>query len=78
MHYLFYKINKTDIARIKFLLEGYDNMCEISTVDHTVPKIQVTVAPDFVDDVLLIIEDLKKEYFMQEIDDDPKVSQGNY
>lgn len=78
MHYLFYKVNKADIVQIKFLLEGYDGLCEISTVDRTLPKIQITVAPDFLPDVNAIIADLKKEFYMEKIEQDPKVSEGNY
>ena len=78
MHYLFYKVNKTDIYMIKFLLESYENMVQVSTIDQSIPKIQITVAPDFLDDVLGIIENLKKEFYFQKLDEDPTKSQGKY
>lgn len=78
MHYLFYKVNKRDIYIIKFILESYENMAQVSTIDQSQPKIQITVAPDFLEDVLQIIEDLKKEYYFQKLDDDPTKSQGKY
>jgi len=78
MVYLFYKVQKTDIYMIKFLLESYENMTQVSTVDQELPKIQITVAPDFIDDVLLIIEDLKNKFFMQRLEEDETVSQGRY
>jgi len=78
MHYLFYKVNKTDIYLIKFLLEAYENMTQVSTVDEDMPKIQITVAPDCLDDVQIIIEDLKTKFYMQKIEDDATKSQGNY
>ena len=78
MHYLFYKVNKTDIYMIKFLIEAYENMVQVSTIDKLMPKIQITVAPDFLDDVLKIIEDLKNKFYMQELDEDHTKSQGQY
>lgn len=78
MLYLFYKVSKTDIYMIKFLLESYENMTQVSTICQETPKIQITVAPDFENDVLGIITDLQKTFYMQRIDDDPTVSQGRY
>ena len=78
MIYLFYKVNKDDIFMIKFLLEAYENMAQISTADESLPKIQITVAPDFLNDVLNIIEDLKSQFYMERIFDDETRSQCNY
>lgn len=78
MHYLFYKVHKNDIYLIKFILESYENIAQVSTVDRGASKLQITVAPDFLVDVQAIIADLQKTYFMQEIFDDPTVSQGRY
>ncbi|MBF0105132.1 MAG: DUF4911 domain-containing protein [Deltaproteobacteria bacterium] len=78
MHYLFYKVNKADIFMIKFLLEGYENMAQVSTIDEDLPKIQISVVPDLLDECLVIIDDLKKRFFMQQLDEDCTKSQGNY
>lgn len=78
MHYLFYKVRKDDIYMIKFILESYENIAQISTVDRVLPKLQITVAPDFLNDVLLIIEDLKTKFFMTQLDEDCTKSQGLY
>lgn len=78
MHYLFYKVNKTDIAMIKAILESYENRVQISTIDENIPKIQITIAPDFLNDILEIISDLKQRFYMQELDEDPTKSQGKY
>lgn len=63
---------------IKFLLESYENMVQVSTIDPDMSKIQITIAPDFLEDVLAIIEDLKKKFYMQELGEDPTKSQGRY
>lgn len=78
MHYLFYKIRKDDLYMIKFLLESYENIAQVSTIDRNITKIQITIAPDFLQDIEMIIEDLKTRFYMEQIFDDPTVSQGNY
>mgnify|MGYP001560255357 CR=1 FL=1 len=62
----------------KFLLEAYENTVQVSTINQDAGKIQVTVAPDFLKDVRGIIEDLKKRFPMQELDEDTTKSQGKY
>lgn len=78
MIYLFYKVDKNDIYKIKFLVEAYENIMCVSTVDDNMPKIQIAVAPDFLEDAKAIIADLQRTMYMQEIFDDPGVSQGKY
>lgn len=78
MYYLFYKVNKNDIAAIKFLLESYENIFSVSTIDPKIPKIQITVAPDFLHDAKEILADLKCKFFMDQLDEDPSQSQGKY
>lgn len=78
MHYFFYKVAKDDIYKIKFILEAYENMMSVSTVDDDMPKIQISVAPDFIDDARAILDDLNTSLYMEEIFDDPTASQGKY
>lgn len=78
MHYLFYKMRKEDICIVKFILEAYENLMTISTVDEELPKIQITVADDFVGECLEILEDLSKRFTLIRLDDPPHISQGNY
>lgn len=78
MHYLFYKVNRSDIYLIKFILESYENMVQVSTINKKTGKIQLTVAPDFLPDVKEIIRDLQKRHPMQRLDEDPTKSQGRY
>lgn len=79
MKYLFYKVDKNDIYMIKFLLEGYDNMASVTTIDQDMPKIQITVAPDFETEVLEIVDDLKSRFYIERLTgEDESKSQGNY
>lgn len=78
MHYIFIKVRQEDIFMIKFLLEAYDNIMVLSTVDKTIPKLQITVPHDFVTEVESILADMAQRFFIEKLDDDPRVSQGNY
>jgi len=78
MIYLFYKVRKADIHSIKCLIEAYENLMVVSTVDEELSKIQVTIAPDFYEDCVKILEDLKKRFMMIQLDEPKEVSQGNY
>lgn len=63
---------------IKFLLEAHENIVQVSTVDEHTSKIQITIAPDFLDDVSKIIADLKTKFTMLKLEEDATKSQGNY
>ncbi|MBI4412496.1 MAG: DUF4911 domain-containing protein [Deltaproteobacteria bacterium] len=78
MIYLFYKTRREDICLIKALLETYENMMLVSTIDETESKIQITIAPDFIKDCREILKDLQKEFLMIPVNDPPDVSQGRY
>lgn len=78
MYYAFYKVNKEDVWHIKFIVEAYDNIMNLSTIDKEVCKIQISIAPDLKDDAEKILKDLETRFSMQRLDDDPYVTQGNY
>lgn len=78
MIYLFYKVRKADICLIKFILEAYENLMTVSTVDEADSKIQVTIAPDFLDDCRGTLDDLSKQFLMIPVNDSADQSQGNY
>lgn len=78
MIYYFYRVNNEDIYLIKFILESFENIMTVSTVDEALPKIQITIAPDFLKDAEDILGDMAKRFPMQKIPDPSNFSQGNY
>ena len=78
MHYLFFKVSPQDIAMIKALLEAYENIAQVSTIDENTGKIQISMTKDFVDDVQEIIDDLQKRFMMIPLNEDSTKSQGKY
>lgn len=76
MIYAFYKVRKEDIYQIKNLLEAYENILNVSTIDETVSKIQITIAPDFLEDAENILADLETRFQIEHLDEPNNMSQG--
>ncbi len=55
-----YRINSSDICFFKFILESYDGMGQLTTIDPQLGLIEIRVAPGFDEDFQGLIEDLKK------------------
>jgi len=78
MKYLFYKVNRDDIYKIKYIVECFDNWMTVSTVNEEIGKIQITIPPDFLSECQEILDDLSTRFTMVRVDDNPDVSQGNF
>jgi hypothetical protein len=62
-----FKLNKSDIAPVQLILEAYEGMVIVSTIDARAATIQVLIMPDFADEVEAIIKDLQGSYDLKEI-----------
>ncbi|HNZ10544.1 MAG: hypothetical protein BWX99_00482 [Deltaproteobacteria bacterium ADurb.Bin151] len=62
-----FKIKASDIALLQFILEGYEGLVTVSTIDPRDAIIQISIMPDFAEDVECILEDLKERFMMKEI-----------
>ena len=65
-------MERRDIAYIKYILEGYEGLATITTVDRDKSVIQFSILPDFASDVDGILEALKREIDIYEIDEGEK------
>ena len=63
----FFEVKKNDIAPIQFIIEGYEGMATVSTIDPRRAIIKFSIMPDFISDITLIIDDLKNKYPIVEI-----------
>ncbi len=61
------KINTSDIALVQFILEGYEGLVTVSTIDPKEAIIQILIMPDFGEDVENIMAHLKHRFLMKEI-----------
>jgi len=62
-----FKINTSDITLVQFILEGYEGMVTVSTIDPRSAIIQVLIMPEFLQDADGILGYLQGRSMMQEI-----------
>jgi hypothetical protein len=63
----YFQISREDIALVQFIIEGYGDMATVSTIDSRTAIIQIAIIPDFISDMLGLLEYLKNKYKMKEI-----------
>jgi hypothetical protein len=63
----YFKLKRKDIALVQFIIEGYEGMATVTTIDPHTAIIQISIIPDFISDMNSIINDLKNKYKMEEI-----------
>ena len=57
----FLKLNRKDISYLQFLIESYEGLATVTTVDKSVAIIKLSIMPDSVSDIDEILNSLKKE-----------------
>lgn len=62
-----FKINTSDITLVQFILEGYEGLVTVSTIDPKAAIIQVLIMPEFLEDVEGILDHLKDRFRINEI-----------
>lgn len=63
-----YEVDKKDIAYIVSVVEAYDNLAVVRTLDQGRGLIEMLISPDFIEDVDKLTENLKKEIPIRRID----------
>ena len=61
------RIDRKDIAHLKYILEGYEGLATVTTIQRGGSAVRLSVAPDFSADVDGILEALQGEIDMYEI-----------
>lgn len=61
------KIKTKDIVLFQFIIDGYEGLATVTTLDNRTAILQVAIMPDFVSDVMCILESLKKRLQIEEI-----------
>ncbi|MCK4534599.1 MAG: DUF4911 domain-containing protein [Syntrophobacterales bacterium] len=61
------RLNRRDIAYVKYILEGYEGLATVTTIDRSESVVQLSILPDFASDVDGILEALKREIDICEI-----------
>ncbi|PKN70655.1 MAG: hypothetical protein CVU54_04660 [Deltaproteobacteria bacterium HGW-Deltaproteobacteria-12] len=62
------KLKRNKIAPVQFIIEAYEGMATVTTMDPHAAIIQVCIMPDFISETSRLLESLKKKYHLEEID----------
>lgn len=62
-----FKLNTSDITLVQFIIEGYEGLATVSTIDPKAAIIQVLIMPDFITDMEGILDHLKDRFLMEEV-----------
>ncbi len=62
------RLNRRDIAYVKYIFEGYEGLVTVTTIDRSRAVIRLFIMPDSMSDVAGILEALKGEIDICEID----------
>ena len=63
----YFKINRRNIAIVQFIIEGYEGMATVSTIDPHIAIIKISIMPDFISEINGLIDALKNKYKIVEI-----------
>jgi hypothetical protein len=62
-----FKIKRNKIVLVQFIIEGYEGMAMVTTVDSKSAIIQVSIMPEFLQEMTNLTESLKTEFRLEEI-----------
>ena len=61
----YFRVAHRDMVFLKFILEAYEGMNVMSTVDNKVGIIRIAIMPGFVDDMDALLAELGKQVSME-------------
>ncbi len=62
----YYLVNPKNIAIIQFIIEGYEGMATVTTVDPVQACMRISIVETRLDDFEALAEDLRKTFGMEE------------
>ena len=62
-----FKVDPSDIVFIKAVLESYEGMVVMRTIEIGKPVIELLIARDFSDTIDRVIQDLRKQVAIEEV-----------
>jgi len=64
----FFRVDRREISYLKFILEAYDGIAVLTTVDPVDGMVLLTVAPGCMADVRRVLAELAEEILIRELD----------
>ncbi len=63
----YFRVDRCDISFIKFIIEAYDGLAVMTTVDRGRGVVELNIAPGCENEVDLILQDLKKDLLIEPV-----------
>ena len=64
----YFRVNRTDMVYLKFILEAYEGMNVMSTVDNGAGIIRIVIMPGFEEDMEGLLAELGTQVAMQPVE----------
>lgn len=64
----YFKVNRRDMVYLKFILEAYEGMNVMSTVDNTAGIIRIAIMPGFEQDMDALLAELATQVSMEPVE----------
>ncbi len=71
----YYRVDRREIAFLKFILEAYDGLAVPTTIDSEKGIVVINIAPGCETDVEMILQDLKKNVMIENIPSENQLSE---
>jgi hypothetical protein len=65
----YFQLERKNIVIVQFIIEGYEGMATVTTIDSREAVIQISIMPDYISDMDGLLDYLKNKYKMEEIVD---------
>jgi hypothetical protein len=65
----YFQLEKKHIVTVQFIIEGYERMATVTTMDSSKAVIRISIMPDYISEIDGLLEYLKHKYVMKEIVD---------
>ncbi len=63
----YFRVKRKDIAYFKFIIESYEGMAVVRTLDPKEAVVELMVAPGWESDLGRLVDDLQKEIPVEEV-----------
>ena len=73
----YYRVDRREIAFLKFILEAYDGIAVLETLDSTSGIVVLHIAPGCEPDIEAILQDLKTDFLIESIPADTSLVNVN-
>ena len=64
----YFKVNRRDMVYLKFVLEAYEGMNVMSTVDNAAGIIRILIMPGFEEDMAGLLDELGRQVSMEPVE----------